>query len=149
MSHATLKLMPAQSEDSQSSPDSKPSVDGHPPSPVMMASWRVEADAHMEDVLARFDSAIIGGEDPCLAAHSLTHGYMAWCRASMKRFAGRPIGDEQRRNWSREQAVWMGLADLAAVDAPRDPAGVDRFLLVWLGVVHEATATGRAWLFSE
>ena len=41
----------------------------------------------------------------------------------------------------------MGLADLAAQDAPRDPAGIDRFLRIWLAVVHEATATGEAWMF--
>ena len=152
-SHALLKLIAEEPEDSRC-PSSlqPPAVDGggrSTPSASLMARWRAEADAHMEDALARFDAVIIGGEDVSRAAHALTHGFMAWCRTSMGRFGAGPSDDEERRAWSREQAVWMGLADLAAGDASRDPAGVDRFLLVWLGVVHEATATGRAWLFSE
>jgi len=118
------------------------------PSAMEMARWRFEADARLEDALARFDAAIIGGEDPGRAAHTLCHGFMEWCRKSMKRFGSGPVTSEHKREWSREQAVWLGLADLAAVDAPMDPAGVDRFLNIWLGVVHEAAATGRAWLFA-
>ena len=113
-----------------------------------MARWRVEADARLEDALARFDSDIVGGEDPGRAAHALCLDFLEWCRKSMKRFGSRPLTNEQKRAWCREQAVWMGLADLAAVDAPMDPAGVDRFLNIWLGVVHEAAATGRSWLFA-
>ncbi len=119
------------------------------PEAVAMAQWRTLADAQMEDALAHFDATILGGEDVSRAAYALTHGFMAWSRKSMALFGGRRTDEGQQREWSRERAVWMGLADLAAVDAPKDPAGVERFLLIWLGVVHEAAATGRAWLFSE
>lgn len=154
-SRALLKLIPAEAE-GLSGPSSVPTVghDGGPrslgcPSPVEMVRWRAEADAHMESALAHFDAAIIAGQEPSRAAYTLCHGFMEWCRKSMSRFNARPTNEQQKREWSREQAVWMGLADLAAVDAPRDPAGVDRFLQIWLGVVHEATAIGRSWLFCD
>ena len=117
------------------------------PNPMEMARWRTEADAHMEDLLTRFDAAIVGGVEPSRVAHQLLHEFMDWTRSSLRIFRLRPTTDAQRLAWSREQAVWMGLADLAAQDAPRDPAGVDRFLRIWLGVVHEATATGESWMF--
>ncbi len=119
------------------------------PTAKEMAHWRCEADAHMEDALVRFDAAIVAGEEPGRAAHRLCHHFMGWTRISLRRFGRVPMTAEQRRSWSKEHAVWTGLADLAAVDAPRDPACIDRFLVIWLGVVHEAAATGRAWLFSE
>ena len=117
------------------------------PSPTEMARWRCEADAQMEDLLTRFDAAIVGGVDPARVAHQLLHEFMAWTRFGLRVFDAWPRTDEERLAWSREQAVWMGLADLAAQDAPRDPAGIDRFLRIWLAVVHEATATGEAWMF--
>ena len=89
----------------------------------------------------------MGGVEPARVAHQLLHEFMYWTRSSLRIFHTRPATNEQRSLWSREQAVWMGLADLAAQDAPRDPGGVDRFLRIWLGVVHEATATGQAWMF--
>ena len=153
---AVLTLLPQDVEDltSPPSPTTDPVVDGGLGSPTVptateMVHWRGEADAQLEDALARFDAAIVGGEEPGRAAHTLCHQFMEWSRASLGRFRQRPVTDEQKRAWSREQAVWMGLADLAALDAPKDPAGVDRFLLIWLGVVHEAAATGQSWLFSE
>jgi hypothetical protein len=151
-----LKLLSQDVEDPTGSPSATIDTvaDGGPgslvvPTAAEMMQWRAEADAQLEDFLARFDAAIVGGTEPGRAAHSLCHRYMEWARASMGRFHRRPVTDEQKRAWSKEQAVWMGLADLAAVDAPKDPAGVDRFLMIWLGVVHEAAATGRSWLFSE
>ena len=153
---AVLKLLPNDAED-LTGPESSATetvADHGPGSPLIpaaaeMMQWRAEADAQLEDALARFDAAIIGGEDPGRAAHGLCHEYMEWSRASLRRFRQRPVTEEQKRAWSREQAVWIGLADLAAVDAPKDPAGVDRFLMIWLGVIHEAAATGQSWLFSE
>jgi hypothetical protein len=64
-------------------------------------------------------------------------------------FKLRPITEMQRSEWAKERAVWIGLADLAAQDAANDPGCVDRFLQIWLGVVHEASATGRSWLFAR
>lgn len=152
---AVLKLLPQEIEDltGPQSSATTPVGDGGLGSPTVptaidMVQWRAEADAHLEDALARFDAAIIGGDEPGRAAHRLCHQFMEWSRLSLKRFKQRPVTEEQKRAWSREQAVWTGLADLAAIDAPKDPAGVDRFLLIWLGVVHEAAATGQSWLFS-
>ena len=118
-----------------------------PPSAVAMAAWRRKADAQLELSLAEFDMAIIAGREPARSAHLLCHGFMDWTRESVGVFQRRPATNAQRAEWSRERAVWVGLADLAAQDASNDPASVDRFLQIWLGVVHEASATGRAWLF--
>jgi hypothetical protein len=112
-----------------------------------MARWRVIADAQMEETLSRFDSAIVGGQEPARIAHSLLHEFIIWTRSSVEKFQSGAGSHVDRAAWSREHAVWIGLADLTAQDAPRDPAGVDRFLRIWLGVVHEATATGQAWLY--
>ena len=154
--NAVLKLLSPGAE-AATAPESTPTTSesndglGSPSLPAagQMVQWRAEADAQLEDALAQFDAAIIGGEHASRAAHNRCHQFMEWCRSSLRRFRQRPVTDDQKRAWSREQAVWMGLADLAAVDAPKDPAGVDRFLMIWLGVVHEAAATGQAWLFSE
>jgi len=144
-----LKLVPDQLDNGPVAPalaagriDSAP-----PPSAVAMAAWRRKADAQLELSLAQFDMAIIAGRDPARSAHSLCHGFMDWTRESVGAFQRRPSTDAQRAEWSRERAVWIGLADLAAQDASNDPASVDRFLQIWLGVVHEASATGRSWLF--
>ena len=149
----TLKLIPAEAEGQTASPSSDlSSVAGDAgsqnlPTAMDMAGWRTEADAQMEDLLTRFDAAIVGGVEPARVAHQLLHAFMDWTRSSLRIFRVRPTTEAQRSAWSREQAVWTGLADLTAQDAPRDPAGVDRFLRIWLGVVHEATATGEAWMF--
>ena len=148
-----LMLIPAEAEGHSASSATDTSVENCDagsqdcPSPVEMARWRAEADAQMEDLLTRFDAAIVGGVEPSRVAHQLLHEFMYWTRSSLRIFNVRPGSDDQRSIWSREQAVWMGLADLAAQDAPRDPGGVDRFLRIWLGVVHEATATGQSWMF--
>ncbi len=149
----TLKLIPAEAEGQSASPSSDlSSVAGDAgsqnlPTATEMARWRTEADAQMEDLLTRFDAAIVGGVEPARVAHELLHAFMDWTRTSLRIFRVHATTEAQRLAWSREQAVWTGLADLTAQDAPRDPAGVDRFLRIWLGVVHEATATGEAWMF--
>jgi hypothetical protein len=148
-----LKLIPAEAEGLTASPSSDlSSVAGDAgsqnfPSAMEVARWRTEADAQMEDLLTRFDAAIVGGIDPARVSHQLLHAFMGWTRSSLRIFHVRPATEAQRSAWSREYAVWTGLADLTSQDAPRDPAGVDRFLRIWLGVVHEATATGEAWMF--
>ena len=148
-----LKLISVEVEGQTASPSPNENFGGDDagsqncPSATEMARWRSEADAHMEDLLTRFDAAIVGGVEPSRVAHQLLHEFMDWTRSSLRIFHVRPTTDAQRMAWSREQAVWMGLGDLAAQDAPRDPAGIDRFLRIWLGVVHEATATGEAWMF--
>lgn len=154
-SNTLLKLVPVDAVDHTDTPSSDArSIDGglgslYLPSPAQMTTWRVEADARLEDALSQFDMYIIGGEDPARAAHTLVHGFMEWSRTSLERFKKLPLTVDQRKEWSRERAVWTGLADLAAQDAPRDPGCVDRFLQIWLGVVHEASATGRSWAFTR
>lgn len=130
-------------------PASKVDESGSNPSPTVseMTRWRRAADAHLEAALAEFDMMIIAGHDPARSAHALCHGFMDWTRDSVRTFHRRPVTEAQRADWSRERAVWIGLADLASQDAANEPASVDRFLQIWLGVVHEASATGRSWLF--
>ena len=144
-----LKLVPGQpsSQPFTSARDADRAATASSPNAVAMAAWRRKADAQLELSLAEFDMAIIAGREPARAAHSLCHGFMDWTRESVGAFQRRPVTNAQRAEWSRERAVWIGLADLAAQDASNDPASVDRFLQIWLGVVHEASATGRAWLF--
>ena len=82
---AVLKLLPNDAED-LTGPESSATetvADHGPGSPLIpaaaeMMQWRAEADAQLEDALARFDAAIIGGEDPGRAAHGLCHEYMDW-----------------------------------------------------------------------
>jgi hypothetical protein len=152
---SSLKLLVAnpQGHPTSLSADSS-SVDGEVgstsiPSAIMVGRWRAVADAKMEELLTTFDSSLVGGEEPARVAHSLLHEFMQWTRKSVKKFNVSISVDTDRAAWSREKAVWIGLADLAAQDAPRDPAGVDRFMRIWLGVVHEATATGQAWLYAR
>jgi hypothetical protein len=146
-----LKLLPGRTD---LSPSEAPAVDersGSTPIPTAgaMAVWRAQADARLESDLAHFDMQIIAGQDPARSAHTLCHGFMEWARDSVAVFKLRPVTDAQRAEWSRERAVWVGLADLAAQDASVDPSSVDRFLQIWLGVLHEASATGRSWLFAR
>lgn len=122
---------------------------GSIPQASAMVSWRAKADARLESDLAQFDMQIIAGLDPARAAYDLCHGFMDWSRSSMGDFKLRPVTEMQRAEWAKERAVWIGLADLAAQDAANDPVCVDRFLQIWLGVVHEASATGRSWLFAR
>ena len=119
------------------------------PHATEMARWRRQAAAQLESELAQFDMNIISGQEPARAAHTLCHGFMDWTRNSLATFGSRPTSEAQRSDWSRERAVWIGLADLASQDAANDPSSVDRFLQIWLGVVHEASATGRAWMFAR
>jgi len=144
----TLKLIPGHPDSSMLSEGAIDESGSNPsPTSAHMTQWRRTADAHLESALAEFDMAIIAGQDAARAAHTLCHGFMDWTRESVGVFHRRPTTDAQRAEWSRERAVWIGLADLAAQDAANEPASVDRFLQIWLGVVHEATATGRSWLF--
>ena len=152
---SSLKLLVAESQGHPASSRTDPSSVGEEagstsiPSAMAVGRWRSVADAKMEELLATFDSSLVGGEEPARVAHSLLHEFMQWTRSSVKNFNGYVRGDVDRAAWSREKAVWVGLADLAAQDAPRDPAGVDRFMRIWLGVVHEATATGQSWLYAR
>lgn len=132
-------------------PPSKPVSDGGQclPAPLDMAKWRQEADVRAEALLTEFDADILCGQDAAASAHRLIHEFMHWTRKSVQRFSSTTIGQVNKGACDSERTVWMGLADLAAQAADAEPSGVDRFLRIWLAVVHEATATGQAWLYSR
>ena len=152
---AVLKLLPNDAED-LTGPESSATetvADHGPGSPLIpaaaeMMQWRAEADAQLEDALARFDAAIIGGEDPVvLLTVSATNTWMV--AREPPTFSSAPVTEEQKARVVEGAGGLDGTRGFAAVDAPKDPAGVDRFLMIWLGVIHEAAATGQSWLFSE
>jgi hypothetical protein len=117
------------------------------PDPMEMVQWRKEADARGETLLTEFDGALATGGDAAVVAHNLLHGFMRWTRLSVERFAQAPCASMDINARQSEKAVWMGIADLVAQTAEVEPNGVDRFLRIWLAVVHEASATGQAWLY--
>jgi hypothetical protein len=114
-----------------------------------MVRWRKEADARSETLLADFDAAMLNGDDPAVAAHKLLHGFMRWTQKSIRDFDTITCTPVDRNARQSERAVWSGIADLVAQTAGIEPSGVDRFLRIWLAVVHEATATGQAWLYAR
>ncbi len=155
---ATLSLLTPNSQ-GHSTPDSSGGLSQSPggsgarmpcvPDPMDMVQWRKEADARSETVLADFDAAIAGGEDPAVSAHRLLHGYIRWTRRSIQQFDEVTCTQLERNARQSERAVWSGIADLVSQTAGVEPAAVDRFLRIWLAVVHEATATGQAWLYAR
>ena len=148
-SNAMLTLLPAESE-GQCPPSETPSGGGkHLPAPLAVAHWRQEADARAEAALTELDAAILSGQDAASVAHQLIHDFLGWTRESIQRFDGTTMDAVDKAAYMNERIVWMGLADLAAQAADIEPGGVDRFLRIWLAVVHEATATGQAWLYAR
>jgi len=155
---AKLTLIDADSEshptpDLPGEPSQSPGRSGAPtpdlPDPVEMVRWRKEADARSEGLLAEFDSAIARGDDAAVSAHTLLHGFMRWTRKSIRTFDVATCSPVDRNACTSERAVWTGIADLVAQTAGIEPSGVDRFVRIWLAVVHEATATGQAWLYAR
>jgi len=132
-------------------PPSEPGSDGGPslPDPMAMARWRQEADARAEAALTELDAAILCGQDAAAEAHRLIHDFMCWTRQSIQCFDCAAISRVNKGACESERTVWMGLGDLAAQAADVEPGGVDRFMRIWLAVVHEATATGQAWLYAR
>jgi len=114
-----------------------------------MAKWRQEADVRAEALLTEFDADILCGQDAAASAHRLIHDFMHWTRKSIHRFGSTTQDRVDKGAYDSECTVWAGLADLAAQAADVEPGGVDRFLRIWLAVVHEATATGSAWLYAR
>ena len=147
--NAVLTLLPNETEGH--APLSEPSFDGGAslPAPMEMAKWRQGADARAEALLTEFDAAIVSGQDAASVAHELIHAFMLWTRQSIKRFDNMSLDRVDNAACTSERTVWMGLADLAAQAADIEPNGVDRFLRIWLAVVHEATASGEAWLYAR
>ncbi len=147
--HAVLTLLPAEQE-GLAPPSENPSDGGLSlPEPMKMARWRQEADVRAEAALTELDAAIIAGQDAAGAAHRLLHDFMGWTRKSIQDFDCAILSQVDKAACDNERTVWMGLADLAAQAADVEPGGVDRFIRIWLAVVHEATATGQAWLYAR
>jgi hypothetical protein len=129
-------------------PEADPRQDGLPDG-MDLARWRTRAEAHMEDALTRFDHRLLEGTSPSSAAMEATEAFMAWTRGSVAEFVtekGSRLSSAALRG--EELQHWVQMGERAAARADADPAGVDRFLRVWLAVVHEATATGFASLYA-
>jgi len=110
--------------------------------------WRERAESQREECLARFDLALVSGKDPNAAAREIFAGFLTWTRWSARAFAKSPDDGLACLLRVQEEAAWDLLADTAAARAARDASAVDRFLDVWLTVVHEAIRTGNAPLYA-
>jgi hypothetical protein len=110
--------------------------------------WRERAESQREECIARFDLALVAGKDPNVAAREILAGFLTWTRWSARAFAKGPDDGLACLLRVQEQAAWDLLADTAADRAARDASAVDRFLDVWLTVVHEAIRTGNAPLYA-
>jgi hypothetical protein len=121
-----------------------------PPEPETVVQWLKRAESQRDECLARFDLALVAGKDPSLAAREILAGFLTWTRWSACPFSksGSDENDLAKTLRVQEQALWDLLADAAAARARRDAACVDRFLDVWLTVVHEAIRTGNAPLYA-
>jgi hypothetical protein len=118
------------------------------PETSAVARWRERAESQREECLARFDLALVSGKDPNVAAREILAGFLTWTRWSARAFAKSPDDAFACTLRIQEQAAWDLLADTAADRAARDASAVDRFLHVWLTVVHEAIRTGNAPLYA-
>lgn len=107
--------------------------------------WLSVAIARLEQCLAAYDADLVDAADPCLSAERGVRRYMAWCRRSVVALVtvsgALTVTEDQR---TRERIRWDQLAREAASKADLDPNGVERFLRLWLAVVHDAAATGYA-----
>ena len=111
--------------------------------------WRERAESQREECLARFDLALVSGKDPAVAAREILAGFLTWTRWSARAFAKSSDDGLAGALRVQEQATWDLLADTAAGRSSRDASAVDRFLDVWLTVVHEAIRTGNAPLYAS
>ena len=110
--------------------------------------WRARAESQREECVSRFDLALVSGKDPAAAAREILAGFLTWTRWSARAFAKGSDDGLASLLRAQEQAAWDLLADTAASRSSRDAAAVDRFLDVWLTVVHEAIRTGNAPLYA-
>ena len=120
------------------------------PDPMSVAVWRMSAEARLEGALSEYDQGLLDGLEPSVAASGPVERFMTWTRQSVRPYAGargRTVVGQTLR--TGESNHWQKLAQRSIESAATDPAGVDRFLRVWLAVVHEATATGYAALYAS
>ncbi len=120
------------------------------PDPQDLVLWHEAAKARVELVLSDFDADLVSGVDPSLAADRCVGRFMSWSRrsaAGLVTVRGTLLIDEGLR--SKERAHWNRLARDSICQADGDPNGVERFLRVWLSVVHEAVSTGYASIHAD
>lgn len=114
------------------------------PEPMQIARWRQSAEARMELCFAEIDTRIVAGEDLTTAQRETVIGFMIWTRRSLAEFASsvrasNGDGDQEMHHWEQEASRIFGLDE---------PEYLDRFLRIWLAVIHEAAASGRASLYA-
>ena len=114
------------------------------PEPMQIARWRQAAEARMEMCVAEIDTRIVAGDDLTTAQRETVIGFMNWTRRSLSIFVstGRISGvdgDQEMHHWEQEASRVFGLDE---------PEYLDRFLRIWLAVIHEAAASGRASLYA-
>jgi hypothetical protein len=109
-----------------------------------LAQWRQAAEARMEDAMADLDHRLVQGEDIESAQHHVVDGFMVWTRRSVHRFVDGPLVASQPK--SVEMRHWERVADRAVAD--HAPEQLERFLRIWLAVIHEAAALGCASLYA-
>jgi hypothetical protein len=109
-----------------------------------LAHWRRSAEACLEDALTDLDYRMLGGEDIDSAQHRVVDALMLWTRRSLGQFV--EGGSFDSRPESPEMRHWDKVADRAIADGT--PEQLERFLRIWLAVIHEAAALGRASLYA-
>ncbi len=123
---------------------------GDLPDPEDVERWLSVARARLEQVLADYDADLVQGVDASASAERGLRRYMAWCRRSVVGLVtvrgALQVSDDLR---TRERMHWDRTASTAAVEADRDPNGMERFLRLWLTVVHDAVSTGYASMHGD
>ena len=123
---------------------------GERPDPEDVERWLGVARARLEGCLSTYDADLVEDVDPCLAAERGVRRFMAWCRrsaAALVTVRGSLVVDDDLR--TRERIHWDREAREAISRAEVDPNGVERFLRLWLAVVHDAVSTGYASLHGD
>jgi hypothetical protein len=114
------------------------------PDPMDLARWRQKAEAQLEGALAELDHRLLRGEHAGEVLEQVVDTYMLWSRRSVAQFTSDigTIGGAP----SPEVRHWEGVADQVIGD--EQPELVERFLRIWLAVIHEGAASGRATLYA-
>ena len=114
------------------------------PDPMDLARWRQKAEAQLEGALAELDHRLRRGEHTSEVLEQVVDTYMLWSRRSVAPFTpdvGSIVGPP-----SPEMRRWEGVADQVIED--EQPELVERFLRIWLAVIHEGAASGQATLYA-
>ena len=114
------------------------------PDPMRLALWRQSAEARLEVALSDLDQRQLTSDVSLNVIEEIVHSFMIWTRRSVAPFSHRGQDAAQApgselRHWERaaEDALAVGEAEQ-----------LERFLRIWLAVIHEATASGQASLYA-